>query len=53
MTLSLLAKSYWKSCICIGHVASVLAKLLCIGQVCRSYDLDRFCHINTLLLIVN
>ena len=37
---------YWSSC-------SVLAELLCTGQVCHSYELDRFCHINTVLLIVN
>ena len=37
----------------IGQVASILAELLCIDRECRSYDLDRICHINTLLLIVN
>ena len=40
MTLSLLAESYWPSC--VG-----------IDRICRSYDLDRFCHIKTVLQIVN
>ena len=39
--------------LCIGRVASVLAELLCIGRKCHSYDSDRICHINTVLLIVN
>ena len=43
--------------IVIGRVVSascdLLAELLCIGRFCRSYDSDRFCHINTVLLIVN
>ena len=43
---------YWPSCVCIGRAASVLAELL-YGRVYRSYDSDRFCHINTVLLIVN
>ena len=42
MTSSLLAES-----------SSVLAELLCIGRVCHSYDSDCFCHIHTVLLIVN
>ena len=42
---------YWPSC--IGRVASVQAELLCIGRVCHSYDVDCFCHINPVLLIVN
>ena len=37
---------YWPSCVCIGGVALY-------RPFCRSYDLDRFCHINTVLLIVN
>ena len=53
MTSSLLAEAYRPSCVCIGRVASVLAELLCIGRFCRSFDPDRFCHINTVLLIVN
>ena len=53
MTLSLLADSYRLSCVGIGRVAFVLAELLCNGRVCHSYDSDRFCHINTVLLIVN
>ena len=36
----------------IGRVASVLAELLCIGRVCRSYESDSFSCINTVLLIV-
>ena len=53
MTSSLLAESYLPNGNCIGRVASILAELLCTGRVCRSYDSDRFCHINTVLLIVN
>ena len=53
MTSSSLAESYQPSCICVGGVASVLVDLLCIGRVCRSYDLDHFCHIGTVLVIVN
>ena len=52
MTASLLAESYRPSCICIGRGASVMAELLCIGRVCGSYDSDRFCQINTILIIV-
>ena len=44
---------YWPSCVSIGRVASVLAEILCIGRVCRSYDLDSFCHTNTVSLTVN
>ena len=50
MTSSLLAESYWPSCVCVGRVASILAELLCIGRVCRSYDSDRFCQINTVIV---
>ena len=53
MTSSLLAEPYRPSCVCIGRAVSVLADVLCIGRVCRSYDLDRFYHISTALLIVN
>ena len=48
MTSSLLAESYWPSCVSIGPVASVLAELLSIGRVCQSYDSDGFCHIHTI-----
>ena len=37
---------YWPSCVCIGRVALY-------QPFCRSYDLDSFCHMNTVLLIVN
>ena len=53
VTSLLLAESYRPTFGCIGGVASVLAELLCIGRVCHSYDSDRFCHKNTVLLIVN
>ena len=53
MTSSLLAESYGPSCICNSGVASVLAELLCIGRVCRSYESNRFCHIDTVLLTLN
>ena len=46
MTSLLLAVSY-------RLVPSVLAELLCISRVCHPYDSDSFCHINTVLLIVN
>ena len=49
----LLTESYRPSCVCIGRVVSVLGELLCIGRVCRLYDFDSFCHINTVFLIVN
>ena len=60
---AVLSQSYWPSCVsigridlyrpsCIGRVASELAELLCIGRVCHSYDSDRFCNIQTVLLIV-
>ena len=51
MTSSYLAEPYWPSR--IGRVASVLAELPCIGRVCHSYDSDCFCHVHTILLIVN
>ena len=53
MASSLLAESYRPSCVCIGRVASVLAELLCIGRFCCTYESDRFCHINTVLLTAN
>ena len=54
MTSSLLAESYRPTSGCIGRVATVMTELLlCIGRVCHSYDSNRFCHINAVLLIVN
>ena len=53
MTSQSFADSYWPCSICIGRVASEVAELLCISLVCHSYDSDRFCHINTVLLIVD
>ena len=32
---------YWPRCVCNGRVALYL---------CRSYDSDRFCHINNVLI---
>ena len=43
---SSLAESYWPSCVSIGRVALYRPSL-------GSYDLDRFCHIHTVLLMVN
>ena len=60
MTSSLLAESNRPSCVCIGRVASVLAELRLYWQRCFVsadfvilYDQDRFCQINTVLLIFN
>ena len=53
MTSLLLAELYRMRCVCIGRVAFVLAVLLCICRACPSFDSDRFCHINTVILIAN